>query len=114
MVTVGTGNFEQLLEKARQYLLPEKLAALEDAYRFAAEAHEGQTRRSGEPFLEHPLQTALILAGLQLDASSLIAALLHDIPEDCGRAKIDKGKSVPASILGKRFRILIFPFLFQQ
>ena len=57
---------------------------VEDAYNFAAEKHQGQVRMSGEPYLEHPLQTALILAELQLDASSLAAALLHDIPEDCG------------------------------
>jgi len=58
---------------------------VEDAYRFATEAHQGQFRKSGGPYIEHPLQTALILAELQLDASSLAAALLHDIPENCGR-----------------------------
>jgi GTP pyrophosphokinase len=41
-------------------------------------------RKSGGPYIEHPLQTALILAELQLDVSSLAAALLHDIPENCG------------------------------
>ncbi|MFC1917778.1 RelA/SpoT family protein [Chloroflexota bacterium] len=84
MATVGTGSFSRLKEKAQGYLPPEKIAVLEDAFRFAAEAHQGQVRKSGGPFLEHPLQTALILAGLQLDASSLAAALLHDITEDCG------------------------------
>ncbi len=77
-------GFSQLADKAGEYLSPEKIAVVEDAYHFAAEAHRGQVRRSGEPYLEHPLQTALILAGLQLDASSLAAALLHDIPENCG------------------------------
>ncbi|MDP2931396.1 MAG: bifunctional (p)ppGpp synthetase/guanosine-3',5'-bis(diphosphate) 3'-pyrophosphohydrolase [Chloroflexota bacterium] len=77
-------SFKQLIEKARGYLPAEKVAVVEEAYRFAREAHQGQTRKSGEPFLEHPLQTALILAELQLDTSSLAAALLHDIPEDCG------------------------------
>ncbi|MCX7911751.1 MAG: bifunctional (p)ppGpp synthetase/guanosine-3',5'-bis(diphosphate) 3'-pyrophosphohydrolase [Dehalococcoidales bacterium] len=74
----------QLLEKARGYLPPEKTAVVEEAYRFAAEKHAGQVRLSGEPFLEHPLATAYILAELQLDASSLAAALLHDIPEETG------------------------------
>jgi GTP diphosphokinase / guanosine-3',5'-bis(diphosphate) 3'-diphosphatase len=74
----------QLLEKAREYLPPEKLGVIEEAYKFASEKHQGQVRMSGEPFLEHPLQTAYILAQLQLDASSLAAALLHDIPEDTG------------------------------
>ncbi|MFC1901790.1 RelA/SpoT family protein [Chloroflexota bacterium] len=77
-------GLDKLLEKAEKYLPPEKLAVLEDAYHFAAEQHQGQKRLSGEPYLEHPLQTALILVELQLDGSSLAAALLHDIPEDCG------------------------------
>ncbi|MCK5434677.1 MAG: bifunctional (p)ppGpp synthetase/guanosine-3',5'-bis(diphosphate) 3'-pyrophosphohydrolase, partial [Dehalococcoidales bacterium] len=77
-------NFSQLEERAQQYLPPEKMAVVEDAYKFAMKAHQGQVRKSGEPYLEHPLQTALTLAELQLDASSLAAALLHDVPENCG------------------------------
>jgi len=75
-------EFSKLLEKAGEYLPSEKLPALEEAYNFAEEKHLGQKRLSGEPFLDHPLQTAFILAELQLDASSLVAALLHDITED--------------------------------
>jgi guanosine-3',5'-bis(diphosphate) 3'-pyrophosphohydrolase len=77
-------EFAKLLEKAAEYLPKEKLSVIEEAYKFASEKHEGQVRLSGDPFMEHPLQTAYILAGLQLDASSLAAALLHDIPEDTG------------------------------
>jgi len=77
-------GFSQLKERAQEYLPPEKIAVVEDAFRFAAEAHQGQVRKSGEPYLEHPLQTASILAELQLDAASLAAALLHDVPENCG------------------------------
>jgi GTP diphosphokinase / guanosine-3',5'-bis(diphosphate) 3'-diphosphatase len=77
-------DFNKLLENARAYLPPEKLPALEEAFRFASEKHQGQVRLSGEPFIEHPLQTAIILSELQLDASSLVAALLHDISEDTG------------------------------
>jgi len=84
LVKVGENSFNQLKEKAQEYLPPEKIAVVEEAYHFAAEAHQGQVRKSGEPYLEHPLQTALILAELQLDVSSLAAALLHDIPENCG------------------------------
>ena len=84
MAMVGVKSFSQLKEKAQEYLPTEKIAVVEDAYHFAAEAHQGQVRKSGEPYLEHPLQTALILVELQLDASSLAAALLHDIPENCG------------------------------
>jgi guanosine-3',5'-bis(diphosphate) 3'-pyrophosphohydrolase len=77
-------EFNAFLEQARAYLPADKIPVLEEAYRYAAEKHEGQVRLSGEPFLEHPLQTAVILAELQMDASTLAAALLHDIPEDTG------------------------------
>jgi len=77
-------SFNQLKEKARQYLPPEKMAGIEDAYDFALKAHQGQMRKSGEPYIEHPLKVALILAELQFDATSLAAALLHDVPENCG------------------------------
>ena len=84
MATVMISSFSRLLEKAREYLSAERIALVEAAYHFAAEAHLGEWRKSGEPYVEHPLQTALILAELQLDASTLAAALLHDIPENCG------------------------------
>ncbi len=87
-------SFDQLIDKARGYLPPEKTVVVEDAYNFAMKAHEGQVRKSGEPYLEHPLQVALTLAELQLDASSLVAALLHDVPENCG---------VPISEIDARF-----------
>jgi len=74
----------ELIEKAKTYLQPEKMAVIERAYEFAAKAHEGQTRKSGEPYIEHPLHVAMILVNLQLDASSLAAALLHDVEENCG------------------------------
>jgi len=76
----------QLLEKAREYLPPSKVTVVERAYDFANRAHDGQMRRSGDPYIEHPLQTAMILAELELDASSLAAALLHDVTENCGIA----------------------------
>ena len=84
MAVVGLTSFGQLKEKAESYLPAEKIALVEEAYRFAAEAHHGQMRLSGDPYVEHPVQTSLILAGLQLDAASLAAALLHDVPENCG------------------------------
>jgi len=74
----------ELIEKAQAYLPQEKVAVIQRAYEFAREAHEGQVRKSGEPYIEHPLQVALILVGLQLDASSLAAALLHDVEENSG------------------------------
>ncbi len=74
---------ETLLAKIRDYLPEEKISVVEDAYQFAERAHSGQLRRSGEPFIEHPIQTALLLADLKLDANALAAALLHDVLEDC-------------------------------
>jgi GTP pyrophosphokinase len=77
-------SLAELIEKAKEYLPPEKIALVKDAYDFAAKAHEGQVRKSGDAYIEHPLQVALILAELQFDASTLAAALLHDVPENCG------------------------------
>ena len=74
---------DALLEKAKTYLPADRLGIIDRAYRYAADAHEGQVRRSGEPFIEHPLQTALYLAELRLDANALAAGLLHDVVEDC-------------------------------
>lgn len=78
----SSGLVDLLLDKAGDYLPPDKVAAVEEAYRFAEEAHSGQYRKSGEPFIEHPLSTALYLADLHFDYNSLRAALLHDVVED--------------------------------
>ena len=56
---------------------------MQSAYRFAEQAHRGQTRRSGEAYISHPLAVARILAGLKVDVYCLCAALLHDVIEDC-------------------------------
>lgn len=58
------------------------VSGLEDAYRFALEKHAGQVRKSGEPFINHPLEVCMILAVLNLDTATLQAALLHDVVED--------------------------------
>jgi guanosine-3',5'-bis(diphosphate) 3'-pyrophosphohydrolase len=75
---------EKLIELASSYLPEDKIALVREAYEFAAKAHRGQVRRTGEPYLEHPLNAAMILAELHLDAETLAGALLHDVPEDCG------------------------------
>ena len=74
---------EALLKKAEKYIPSDQLDLISNAYEFAKEAHSGQTRLSGEPFIEHPLQTAIYLAELKLDSKALAAALLHDVMEDC-------------------------------
>ncbi len=75
---------EPLLRVATTYLRPSDLELLEQAFHLAAHAHEGQFRKSGEPYLIHPLSVAVILAEWHLDPQALCAALLHDTVEDTG------------------------------
>ena len=77
-------SIEALLNKASEYVSPEGIKGIQQAYNFAEESHRGQLRLSGEPFVEHPLQTAIYLSELHLDSAALSAALLHDVIEDCG------------------------------
>ncbi|MDI3297740.1 MAG: bifunctional (p)ppGpp synthetase/guanosine-3',5'-bis(diphosphate) 3'-pyrophosphohydrolase [Bacillota bacterium] len=77
-------DFAPLRERASTYLGREDVERLEAAFRFASEAHRGQFRASGEPYIIHPLSVAGILADLELDAATLEAALLHDVVEDTG------------------------------
>ena len=83
MRRAGKMVVDELLAKAREYIPEERISVIDEAYRFAEKAHHGQLRLSGEPFIDHPLQTALFLAELKLDASALSAAILHDVIEDC-------------------------------
>ncbi|ADU51356.1 (p)ppGpp synthetase I, SpoT/RelA [Thermaerobacter marianensis DSM 12885] len=73
---------DELLERAGRYLGPAELDWLRRAFEFSKAAHQGQKRASGRDFIEHPLAVALILADLELDAATLVAALLHDTVED--------------------------------
>ena len=76
-------SLQQLIDLASTYISGD-LTVLEKAYAFSKQAHEGQLRRSGEPYIFHPLSVAGILAELHLDMSSLITGLLHDTVEDTG------------------------------
>ncbi len=78
-----------LLEKASSYLSPEQVADIEAAFEFGRLAHKGQTRQSGEEYIWHPVAVAEILADIQLDKESLVAAILHDVVEDTPYAKQD-------------------------
>lgn len=77
----------QLTLLLKEYLKPKDIAKVWDAYRFSAAAHEGQSRKSGEPYISHPVSVASILASLHLDVPTLNAALLHDVVEDTGITK---------------------------
>jgi len=69
------------------YLDEDQVKEVYDAYLFGAEAHEGQKRLSGEPYIYHPLAVARILAGLKMDHNTIMAAILHDVIEDTDYAK---------------------------
>lgn len=75
-------DLELLIELVRSYNPEIDTGRIERAYQVAAAAHAGQTRASGEPYVTHPLATAKILANLYMDEDTIIAALLHDVPED--------------------------------
>ncbi|WP_433945920.1 RelA/SpoT family protein [Paenibacillus sp. SN-8-1] len=75
-------GIERLLEKASAYINEQDIVCIREAYDFAEQAHHGQVRKSGEPYILHPLAVAEIVVGMQMDSLSIIAALLHDVVED--------------------------------
>ncbi len=74
--------YEELIRSIRKYHPSTDISMIEKAYRIAAKAHEGQKRKSGEPYIIHPLCVAIILADLELDKETIVAGLLHDVVED--------------------------------
>ncbi|TCP32270.1 GTP pyrophosphokinase [Scopulibacillus darangshiensis] len=75
-------TIEDLLAKAGSYLSPEQVNNVERAYNFAKKAHDGQYRKSGDPYIMHPVEVACILADLEMDPTTIISGLLHDVVED--------------------------------
>jgi RelA/SpoT family (p)ppGpp synthetase len=80
-------GINQLIDKLETYLPHEDVDRVQAAYDFAFQAHEGQRRRSGQPYITHPVAVADLLADLRLDAQTLIAAILHDVMEDTPTVK---------------------------
>ncbi len=76
-----------LLTRLESYLPADQVQKVAQAYAYAEAAHEGQMRRTGHPYITHPLAVANILAGMRMDPETVIAALLHDVMEDTGVAK---------------------------
>ena len=74
--------YQDLLLRVRKYHPSDDISMIEKAYRFAYEAHKDQTRKSGEPYIIHPLCVAIILADLEMDKETIVAGLLHDVVED--------------------------------
>jgi GTP pyrophosphokinase len=75
-------NLKYLLEKIEKYAPNSDLEIVANAYNFAKESHEGQYRKSGEPYFTHPVAVSNILADMELDIQTIIAGLLHDVVED--------------------------------
>ncbi|MBC7698173.1 MAG: bifunctional (p)ppGpp synthetase/guanosine-3',5'-bis(diphosphate) 3'-pyrophosphohydrolase, partial [Bacteroidia bacterium] len=68
--------------RLKQYLKPQDIAQIWEGYRFAFKAHDGVVRKTGEPYITHPVSVACILADLHMDVPTILAALLHDVVED--------------------------------
>ncbi|SLM61184.1 MULTISPECIES: bifunctional GTP diphosphokinase/guanosine-3',5'-bis pyrophosphate 3'-pyrophosphohydrolase [Dickeya] len=96
--------FESLDLLIQRYLPQDQIKRLKQAYLVARDAHEGQTRSSGEPYITHPVAVACILAEMRLDYETLMAALLHDVIEDTPATYQDMeqlfGKSVAELVEG--------------
>ena len=75
-------DIDELFACIEEYLTPEQVAFVRKAYELAAKAHAAQTRKSGEPYIIHPIGVVSILVGLQMDDKTLAAAFLHDVVED--------------------------------
>ena len=84
--------YEGLIQRVRKYHPSDDISLIEKAYQMAAEAHKDQRRKSGEPYIIHPLCVAIILADLELDKETLAAGLLHDVVEDtiCTKEEIEE------------------------
>ncbi len=82
MVYETVTDLDQLLDRIRSYHADADLGLVRKAYEFSSKAHEGQIRRSGEPYLQHPIAVAGVLTSLKTDVTAIVAALLHDTLED--------------------------------
>ena len=87
-------TIDALLQRAAQYLPEDRLGIIRDAFEFARECHEGQLRKTGDPYITHPVAVAELVANLELDHLAIAAALLHDVQEDCG---------IPNEVLADKF-----------
>ncbi len=74
--------YKELIDTVNRYHPSDDISMIEKAYRVASEAHKDQKRKSGEPYIIHPLCVALILADLEMDKETIVAGLLHDVVED--------------------------------
>lgn len=93
-------HFEELHNELSLYLEPQHVDACFQAYLVAEKGHQGQMRRSGEPYITHPVGAALILAHMRLDYQTIMATLLHDVVEDTSINQLDLIKQFGEEITG--------------
>ena len=74
--------YQMLIARVKKYHPSDDISMIEKAYKVASKAHEGQFRKSGEPYIIHPLYVAIILADLEMDKETIVAGILHDVVED--------------------------------
>ena len=91
-------QLHDLIKQVKEYLDEDEVEKIEQAYQFGAEAHDGQHRMSGEPYIHHPLEVTCILADMHMDHQTLIAALLHDVIEDTPTAKRELSRQFGKSV----------------
>jgi (p)ppGpp synthase/HD superfamily hydrolase len=93
-----TPGLKDLLSAAEAYLPADQVERIRLAAEFGAEAHRGQKRNTGEPYIAHPVAAAEILAELRLDPDTIVAAILHDVIEDTPIAKAEIAAKFGASV----------------
>ena len=81
-IALVQSQFDHLFGSVNSYLPFQQVHNIERAYRFASKVHQGQKRKSGEPYITHPITVAQLLANIKMDAPTIMAALLHDVIED--------------------------------
>ncbi len=91
--------YDQLIQHAQTYLNDAEMDQIKHAYERAEKAHAGQERKSGEPFINHPLQVAITIAELHLDVDSITAAILHDAVEDTSMTLEDVKKEFSDEVM---------------
>ncbi|WP_022767270.1 RelA/SpoT family protein [Butyrivibrio sp. NC2007] len=93
--------YEELIRRVRRYHPSDDITLIEKAYNQARQAHEGQLRKSGEPYIIHPLCVGIILADLEMDKETIAAGLLHDVVEDtiCTKEEIEESFGSDVALL---------------
>ena len=98
MQVTALDTIDSLASNLTSYLGKDQVNSVRRAYYYAQQAHEGQFRRSGDPYVTHPLAVASILSEMHMDHQSLMAAMLHDVIEDTGIEKSAIGTQFGTSV----------------